>query len=278
MRRKKNGELMYVSLTVSPIFDSSGKVTGASKILRDISDRKRMELEREKNMNELMQRNRDLEQFSYIVSHNLRGPVATILGLSDVLQAVQLNSTEREELIGGLASSAQNLDMVIKDLNTILTVKRNLNEKKELISFSELINDIKASLSNVITNEKVQLVCNFQSTNELTTIKSYLHSIFYNLISNSIKYRQANVIPTIEITSEIHENKTIVYFKDNGLGIDLEKKGKDVFGLYKRFHLHIEGKGMGLFMVKTQVESLGGKISVQSKENVGTEFKIEFEN
>ncbi len=277
VRRKKNGEQIFVSLTVSPIFDSAGKITGASKILRNISDRKHMELEREKTMTELLQRNRDLEQFSYIVSHNLRAPVATIIGLSDVLRDKQLNHNEKEKFLNGMGVSAQKLDMVIRDLNMILQVKRDLSEKKELIRFSELINDIKVSL-NLTGTEKVQFICDFNSTNEITTIKSYLYSIFYNLISNSIKYSKPNVDPVIEISSEIIENTTILHFKDNGLGIDIQKKGKHVFGLYKRFHLHLEGKGMGLFMVKSQVEALGGKISIQSSENIGTEFKIEFKN
>jgi signal transduction histidine kinase len=109
------------------------------------------------------------------------------------------------------------------------------------------------------------------------TTKSYLHSIFYNLISNSLKYRQPNIAPLIEIKSEILNNKIVLLFKDNGMGIDLENQNNMVFGLYKRFHPdHAEGKGVGLYMVKTQVETIGGSISVKSEVNKGTEFRIEF--
>ena len=81
----------------------------------------------------------------------------------------------------------------------------------------------------------------------------------------------------IEIKSHLAKDKLVLIFTDNGMGIDLKKRGEQVFGLYKRFHTNIEGKGMGLFMVKTLVETLGGKISIKSEVNKGTEFKIEFE-
>ena len=98
------------------------------------------------------------------------------------------------------------------------------------------------------------------------------------MISNSIKYRQPDLTPIIEISCEWEGNKLTLIYKDNGLGIDLKKHGKNLFGLYKRFHDHVEGKGMGLFMVKTQLDAIGGTISVESTCNQGTEFTIIFEN
>ena len=109
------------------------------------------------------------------------------------------------------------------------------------------------------------------------SIKTYLHSIFYNLISNSLKYRQPDISPVIKISSQRLDGKIVLIFNDNGMDIDLKKNGHQVFGLYKRFHTEsAEGKGMGLYMVKTQVESIGGKISIESAVNKGTTFTIEF--
>jgi signal transduction histidine kinase len=122
----------------------------------------------------------------------------------------------------------------------------------------------------------VEIQTDFSAVTELFTLRSYLHSIFYNLILNSIKYRQTDIPPAIMIKSDITQGGVTISVKDNGLGIDLGKKGKQLFGLYKRFHQHVEGKGMGLFMVKTQVEMLGGKITATSAVNKGTEFRIEF--
>ena len=124
----------------------------------------------------------------------------------------------------------------------------------------------------------MEINTDFSAVNEYYTIKSYLHSIFYNLIVNSIKYRSPVRRPIIGISSSKREGKIFLIFKDNGSGFNLEKTAGQIFGLYKRFHSHIEGKGMGLFMVKTQVEVLGGKIKVKSRPDFGTEFEIELPN
>lgn len=246
-------------------------------IVRDISEQKSMEFERNKIMKELIQRNRDLEQFSYIVSHNLRAPVANIMGISDFLLKPELNPAKKEQLNSGLSKSVNALDDVIKDLNQILQSRREISEQNTKVKFSELLNAIKLSIANLIKKEQVDFVVDFSEIDEMMTLKSYLYSVFYNLVSNSIKYKQPSIDPVIEVRSRLTEYGIEIIFRDNGLGIDLENNSEQVFGLYKRFHSHTEGKGMGLYMVKTQVETLGGKISVQSEVNKGTEFKIEFE-
>ncbi len=260
-----------------PVYDTQKKLIGIAILTENITERKAMESERQKTLEQMMQRNRDLEQFTYIVSHNLRAPVANIIGISDYMQNTEMESDEKEEMNNGLRKSVHQLDGVIKDLNNILQLKREISEKKEIVKFSDIINNIKTSIVNLIENEEVTFITDFTAIDEMQTIKSYLHSIFYNLISNSIKYKRPNVKPVIEIRSEVVEGKLEITFKDNGLGIDLEKKGDLVFGLYKKFHTHAEGKGMGLFMVKTQVETLGGTISIESEIDKGTEFKIKFE-
>lgn len=277
-RKRKDGEEIDVSLTISSIFDMNGKVTGVSKILRDITYKKRMEEEREKTINNLLQRNRDLEQFSYIISHNLRGPVATILGLTNLMNNAKLSAMEKKKVLDGVRTSVNNLDEAIKDLNIILQVKAQSNEKKKLFLLSELLREIEISLNDAIQKNNVRIITNFDAMNEVLTLKSYMYSVFYNLISNSIKYRKSYVYPIIEIKSETSDKSLILRFKDNGIGIDLEKHGHEIFGLNKRFNSGIEGKGLGLFMVKTQLESLGAKISIKSERDMGCEFIIEFEN
>lgn len=240
----------------------------------DISDKKSAELERSKITNDLIQRNRDLEQFAFIISHNLRAPTANIIGLTDCLQDNTLTYEERKELMEGLASSVAGLDVIIKDINTILQIKREINEKKEIVNFSTLVSNIIKSDGVMSGNPDVHIEIDFSEVDQIFSLKVYLHSIFSNLISNSIKYRKFNEKLNIRISSKIADEKIILTFKDNGLGIDLNTKGDKIFGLYNRFHSHVEGKGMGLFMVKTQVEAIGGKISVVSEVNQGTEFTI----
>jgi PAS domain S-box-containing protein len=244
-------------------------------IIQDITERKIAEEERLQIVEELLQRNIDLEQFAYIVSHNLRAPVANIVGFAEVLLNPDLNTETRSKFKAALFSSSQKLDTVIKDLANILQVRRAVNEPREHVCLSELVDDIRGSISSMIETEKADIQYDFP-INEITAIKTYMHSIFYNLISNSIKYRQPGVAPVISIESRRSDNKIALIFRDNGMGIDLENRQDQVFGLYKRFHPHIEGKGVGLFMTKTQVETMGGKITINSKVNEGTEFKMEF--
>lgn len=247
-------------------------------ITEDITERKAAEAERRQMLADIVQRNKDLEQFSYIVSHNLRAPVANILGLSELIRNPGIRLNEADDLIEHLSVAAGKLDEVIMDMNNILQVKNTESKRKELVRFSDLVGNIKMGIDRYMEREEVQLISDFSAINEIMSVKSYLYSIFLNLISNSIKFRQPDVKPVIEVTSTLHDNKVLISFKDNCLGIDLKKRGEQVFGLYKRFHFHVEGKGMGLFMVKTQVESLGGKISISSEVNKGTEFVIEFEH
>jgi len=162
-------------------------------------------------------------------------------------------------------------------LNAILSIGKQLSEKKEDVHFSELVADIQKSMANILEKEQPDFTLDFSRVDEMFTIKSYMHSIFYNLISNSIKYRRPTVPLEITVKSDLVDDKIILTFKDNGLGVDLKKSGSHMFELYKRFHPNkAEGKGMGLYMVKMQVEKLGGKISVKSEVNQGIEFTIAF--
>ncbi|TDQ08804.1 PAS domain S-box protein [Pedobacter metabolipauper] len=251
---------------------------GLSVFFKDITERKLADLERIKMMDDILHRNRDLEQFSYIVSHNLRAPVANIIGLTAELSEHAAVSDEVKDLNKFLSASVNQLDNVIRDLNHVLQVKGQIGEKKEKVVLSKIINEILFSIKDLVDLENVEIRMDFSAGDELSTLKSYLYSIFYNLIANSIKYRQPGTLPVIEIKSETTEDSLLITFKDNGIGIDLEKYSEQVFGLYKRFHQHVEGKGMGLFMVKTQVEALGGFITINSSVDQGTEFTLEFLN
>ncbi|MEJ7586394.1 MAG: PAS domain S-box protein [Ferruginibacter sp.] len=251
---------------------------GLSVFFKDITHQKKSEDEREKMTADLLQRNAALEQFSYIISHNLRAPVANIKGLAATLQKKDLNHILKEKVMKGLSTSVNQLDEVIKDLHEILKIRQELNEHKQLVGFTKLVDNIRTSIENKIESKKAVIICDFSAINEMLTIRSYLHSIFYNLITNSLKYSQPGIPPEIEIVSQRLPGKVLLHFKDNGVGIDLAKRGEDVFGLFKRFHTTLaEGKGMGLYLVKTQVEALGGKINVASEVNKGSSFKIEFE-
>jgi PAS domain S-box-containing protein len=276
MRMKtKSGNYVWTEGVVTNMLENRD-VKGIVSNFRDITERKEGELQREKITYDLVERNKNLEQYAYIVSHNLRGPVANILGVSILLEMDQISSEDREQSLGYLFDSARRLDDVIKDLNMILQMRQNINEQTEDVSLAEIVKDVELSITDLVKRNRVSITTDFNEVKSITTLKSYLYSIFYNLITNSIKYKQDGIDPVINISSLKTDDHVLIKFSDNGLGIDLQTHGSKLFGLYKRFHPeHAEGKGVGLFMTKTQVEALGGKVSVKSEVNIGTEFVIE---
>jgi signal transduction histidine kinase/DNA-binding NarL/FixJ family response regulator len=240
----------------------------------DITKRKLAAMEREAIIGEVSRRNGELEQFGYIISHNLRAPVANIMGASSALDDPELAEDDRLFYYRAVQHSALSLDHIIKDLNHLLELKAG-NHTKELVCFSELTDDIKSVINDKLIADQFNVTYDFSMVDELFSIKAYLYSIFYNLISNSFKYRRKDIKGKLEIRSERLNNKIVFVFTDNGLGFNLEKNKEQVFGLYQRFHTDFPGSGMGLFMVKSQVEILGGSITVESIENKGAIFRVE---
>jgi len=241
---------------------------------KDITEKKLADIKLEKMTNDLLKQNQALEQFANIISHNLRAPVANIISLVNMTMDDN-GDFEKELALDFILSSSQALNKVIDDINQILEVKQNIHEVKEKISFDQLLNDIETSINYLIIKEKVIISGDFDELPHIYSIRSFLYSIFYNLVLNSIKYRRIGVAPEIHLSSRQTDNTMVLTFRDNGKGIDMEKHGAKLFGLYKRFDTTVEGTGLGLFMIKSQIEELGGKISVESKLGAGTTFTIE---
>ncbi len=276
VNRDIRGISKWFDLTWAGIKDKGNQDFGYIFTLKDITEKKKLELEREKITSDLLQRNKALEQFTYIISHNLRAPLANIIGLADLMQQLEIADEELKEIVTSVSLSANKLDDVILDLNQVLQINQDINENIETISLPRLVDDIKFSISHLMEKEHVNIICDFDDWDEITSIKSYIHSIFYNLLLNSIKYRCPGREPVISIRTRLKNGKLVISFSDNGRGIDTGRHATELFGLYKRFDTSVEGKGMGLFMVKMQMESLGGSITINSQLNHGTEFLLEF--
>jgi signal transduction histidine kinase len=146
------------------------------------------------------------------------------------------------------------------------------------VSLKEVFENVFSQLSFQIELHKPIIKLKFDKVPELITNKAYIESILLNLLTNSIKYKSENRKLKISIIAEQIEQKTILTFKDNGIGIDLERNRDKVFGLYQRFHNYPDSKGLGLYLVKSQVETMGGTISIESEVNKGTTFTITFKN
>ncbi|MEJ0033533.1 MAG: PAS domain S-box protein [Bacteroidota bacterium] len=246
----KNGHYIWAEGIITNMLNNES-VKGLVANYRDVTERKEAELQQTQMTGDLVQRNKDLEQFAYIVSHNLRGPVANILGISHILQESSASPEDRGTAMQGIFTATSKLDEVIMDLNRILDTKKEVNNRKENVSFQQVVDSITLSIQDIIEKNNCKIITDFTEVKTILTIRSFLQSIFYNLISNSIKYKQPNTDLVIRIVSHTIDDGVKLVFTDNGMGIDLKKDGSKVFGLYRRFHpKDAEGKGMGLFMVK----------------------------
>lgn len=224
----------------------------------------------------LSKQNQDLEQFSYIISHNLRAPVARILGLVNIFDVENKNNDFNVQILSHLAKATQDLDTIIWDLTEVISIRNSFNLLKEPINLEELTQEVCNYLEGEIKNSHAQIQSNFE-VKSIFSVKSYVQSILHNLLSNAIKFRSTRREPQIYIKTEYIESYVCLSISDNGLGMDLNNTTQyKIFGLYQRLHEHVEGKGMGLFLVKTQIEALNGKIEVESKLNEGSVFKVYF--
>lgn len=222
---------------------------------------------------ELVSQNNQLEQFGYIIAHNLRGTVARILGLTNLINSKPFEPTKDQEILQHIHDSAKELDATIYDLNAILEIRKGIHNSYELVNFSDRFKKVKSMLKDKINESETTVYEEFNVQN-CYAVPVYIESILYNLVSNGIKYKAHDRNPVIHLKTALNQNRIELTVQDNGMGMDLTKLKEKVFTLYQRFHHHVEGKGMGLFLVKTQVEALGGTIEVDSKVHEGTTFKI----
>lgn len=273
---QENGEKKYFNISINPILIDDDQISGYSMSAVDITDLKQIETERQQVINNLVLRNRDLEQFAYIVSHNLRAPLVNILGIASLFETGPLKMEDVEISVKNIQKSALHLDSVIHDLNDILNIRNTPSEHWQSVDIAAMIEEVKISLVDGVKDSLVTINTNFKQINKFNAVKAYMHSIFYNLISNSIKYARENVPPRVDIWTEKKGSFIEIYYSDNGSGIDIRRYKDQLFGLYKRFDMKKSGKGMGMFLIKSQVEVMGGVIEISSELGIGTRFKIVF--
>lgn len=276
VKHSHRDEYIWLEDYVIPVTDQSGRVTELYGSARDVNSRKRAELDREALNLELNHRYNELMQFSYIVSHNLRSPISNILGLARLLNS-GISGTDAKTTTDYIQKAAERMDEQLYDLNMILSSRSNIHEKKEEVDIAEVVEAVCSSLKNELEETFANIEVSISpEAGKLFTIKSYLHSIIFNLLSNSLKYRSIHRQTSIQIQVYLSDGRTRVIFTDNGDGMDLNENGESIFGLFRRLDIAKKGSGLGLYMTKTQIESLGGSIDVQSIKEKGTVFTIIF--
>lgn len=262
----------YFDIHVVPVMSQSAAI-GLCITAVDITENKIRQIERQAMIRDLVQRNTDLQQFAHIVSHNVRAPLTNILGLKALLHQ-NLSQEDLQAVALGLESSALKLDEVIHDLNEVLQARQETGELSVWLDLRELMDVTVERLSEMIRLSGATIKLDFSELHSVCSVRSHMLGICYNLLSNAIKFHRKNVAPEVWIRSRDMGNEWALEFTDNGKGIDLSTQRDKLFMFYKKMDLSVAGRGMGLFMTKTRVEALGGRIEVHSGLGEGAVFTV----
>ena len=274
LRRKKDGTLIDISLTISPVRDGQGNIVGASKIARDITDRKKSEALQKAIEDDLRRANQDLEQFAFSASHDLQEPLRTVKIYSELLAkhfGDDIDS-EAQEFLTYLRSGAMRMEMLVRDLLTYTQVTK-FEKPVEVADAGEALASTLAGLAGVVAETGAQI-----SAGPLPSLRvhgAHLQQLFQNLIGNAIKYRSPNRPPTVQVTAERQDKQWVFAVSDNGIGIDSAYK-ENIFGLFKRLHTGDEyaGTGIGLAICRRIVDRYHGRIWVESEPGKGSTFRF----
>ena len=232
--------------------------------------------ELEKKNQQLLRINNDLDSFVYTASHDLKAPISNIEGLMVLLNKKLAPTSDAQEyqILEHINQSIKKFKTTISDLTDVSKVQKNFDSVLEPVSFHDTLEEVKGDIYNLMKESDAVIITDFQVPS-IHYAKGNLRSIIYNLLSNAIKYRAPDRRPQIELCTRIEENYVVLEVQDNGLGIEAAQKHK-LFIMFKRIHTHVEGSGVGLYIVKRIVDNNKGKIEVDTEPGKGTHFKIFF--
>ncbi|SEG11286.1 PAS domain-containing sensor histidine kinase [Flavobacterium urumqiense] len=269
----KNKEKYWFELNITTVFDSQNNFINFIGVGRNVTSRIEKELELKRLLEVTSSQNSKLFNFTHIVSHNIRSHTSNLSMIVDVIENTDCVD-DKLSYFDLFKEGTEKLSESIEYLNEIICVQQKTNIEKTKIFLKNEIEKTKMALSLVIKESEITITDTIPIDLTVTAIPAYLDSILLNLFTNAIKYKSLERNSTLEIGYEIIKDYLVINFKDNGLGLNLEKNGHKIFGMYKTFHDNEDAKGIGLFITKNQLEAMNGKIEVESKEGEGSNFKI----
>ncbi|QCR23738.1 PAS domain-containing protein [Pontibacter sp. SGAir0037] len=260
-----------------PMRDSEGNIVKWFGTCTDIEDHKKAEEELvEKNL-ELERINQDLDSFVYTASHDLKLPIINMAGIfEELIQSADFKDPDAPKMVAMFNKSLEQIHGTIHDLGEVVKVQKAKSKEQELVNLEELTENVKLSIQDMLKHSNATIITNFEAAPELAFSRSSLRSIFYNLISNAIKYRSHERQPEIHLSTEVKGDFVELKVQDNGLGIDMNKHQSKLFQMFKRFHNHVNGSGLGLYIVNRLITNNGGYINIESTLNEGTTFYLYF--
>lgn len=271
-----NKEDLILRVTGNPIYDNL-KIAGAQGVFIDITNEKSQEFALKKTLEANKNQSERLQNFTYVVSHNLRSHSANYQMLIDILK-VEEQEDQFYVMVNGLEENTIRLEEALENLNEVIKVQNNIDTVyKSINTYTVIQNQIKL-LVEQINEAEAEIDINVDKDLLINYVPAYFESIVYNLLSNALKYRHPDRKAHISIGMEKTDNSHILSVSDNGLGIDLDKNASNLFGMFKTFHQNKNARGIGLYITKNQIESTGGKIEVSSVINKGSVFTVTFPN
>jgi PAS domain S-box-containing protein len=284
-RRRKDGEVIDVSLTVSPVRDATGAIVGASKIARDISGRKQAERERvvlfeqsqraqkelERTNEDLRRANRALEAFAYSASHDLKEPLRTIAISAQLIERSGAVRGEDAKYLSGIFNAAKRMDILIRDVLAYTQITKKEAGPAPVVDSARVLAAVLQSLHGF--TEEADAIVTSGSLPTVAMHENQLARLFQNLIDNAIKYRGKEA-PRVHITAQERDGWCVFSVADNGIGIE-PQYAERIFELFKRLHTRDQypGSGLGLAICQRVVEQVGGRIWLeQSTPGRGSTF------
>ncbi|PYU93795.1 MAG: hypothetical protein DMG25_08425 [Acidobacteria bacterium] len=273
VRMAKDGRRIDVSLVVSPIFDAAGRITGASSIHRDITERKRAEEALARRAKELERSNTELEQFAFVASHDLQEPLRMVASYTQLLAERYQGKldADADEFIAFAVEGAQRMQKLIHDL---LTYSR-LGTRREEFKPTECGQALGRALQNLAASiEESRASVTHDPLPTVMADGSQLTQLFQNLVSNAIKFGDQQP-PRVHISAERNDAEWTFSVQDHGIGIDAQYADR-IFVIFQRLHPRNEypGTGIGLAISKKIVERHRGRIWFESKLGEGATFKF----
>ena len=225
-------------------------------------------------LKKLEKQNRDLDQFSKLLSHNIRGPVASSLGLINLFNRKDNCDPVNLDIINHLEGCTIQIDEILFDISKILEIRDTPPDANtEEIEFQDALDSVLQKVKTKLNDTKATIITDVSDAPRVKVVRHYLENILEHLLNNALSYQSADCIPEIKITSHKENNFFVFSVTDNGIGID-QKEWEKIFEPYMRLDYSTHGRGLGLYMVNTQVEAMKGHVEVSSSIGQGSTFSI----
>jgi PAS domain-containing protein/two-component sensor histidine kinase len=271
--RTARNNVIWVRAKGVPVLDDHGRCTTIRGVFQDIDSIKKKGITLQSSINLLDDQNKRLQNFAYIVSHNLRSHAGNLKFMVNLFEESNLDN-DRTEVFSHIKTISESLSSTVGHLDEIVKIQSEITKERKAVDFDTIFSNVASALRTNIVAAGAKIHADFSDCPQIDYIPAYMESIFQNLLTNALKYKHPDREPVINCSTQKVGNEVYLLFEDNGVGIDMPRYGDQLFGMYKTFHRNSDSKGIGLFITRNQVEALGGSIQVDSTVNVGTKFTV----